>query len=181
MKHVISTILLIFSTIISLAQTAPEKIEVTIKEGQFLINKTEVSAGWRLDAVNMDLGINDRQRPGLNITHTYDDYGIVLFEKNYNKVASGILAELQFYIAAGDTNAVSPKGFFAGKMKIEKLNISSKLSWKKVKEKLKAYQLSDTYIEHSYRLAYNGLYIYFEFNKEDSQLLKVSIGKDQKK
>ena len=66
-------------------------------------------------------------------------------------------------------------------MKIEKLNISSKLSWKKVKEKLKAYQLSDTYIEHSYRLAYNGLYIYFEFNKEDSQLLKVSIGKDQKK
>lgn len=182
MKQVITAIVLVFSCIISFAQPAPEKITVSIKGGKFLINKTEVSAAWRQDAVSVDLGINDRRRAGMNITHTYDDYGIVLFEKTGdNKVASGILSEIQFYIAAGDTNAVTPKGFFVGKMKIEKLKISSNLSWKEVKEQLKGYKQSETYMEHSYRLANNGLYIYFQFNKDETQLLKISVGKDQKK
>jgi hypothetical protein len=182
MKQFIAAILLIFSGIISQAQPAPEKITVVIKDGTFLINKTEVSAAWRQDAVSVDLGINDRRRAGMNITHTYDDFGIVLFEKTGdNKVASGILSEIQFYIAAGDTNAVSPKGFYIGKMKIEKLKISSNLSWQEVKEKLKAYSLSESYIAHNYRLAKNGLYIYFQFNKEETQLLKISVGKDLKK
>jgi hypothetical protein len=66
-------------------------------------------------------------------------------------------------------------------MKIEKLKISSNFSWQEVKDKLKAYKQSDTYMQHSYCLAYNGLYIYFQFNKGETQLLKISVGNDQKK
>lgn len=180
MKYSMTAIAFIFSAVIALAQPAPEKIIVTIKDGKFLINKTAVSAGWRQDEVSMDLGINDRRRSGANVTHTYDNYGIVLFEKSLNNVASGILAEIQFFIAAGDSNAVTPKSFFVGKMKIEKLKISSNLSWNEVKEQLKAYKQTESYIEHSYRLAYNGIYIYFQFNQTETQLLKISVGKDKK-
>ena len=181
MKQLLTLAAFLLASMLSFSQPAPEKISVVIKGGKFSIAKTNVTESWRQDAVSMELGINDRRRAGMNVTHTYDDFGIVLFEKTQNKVASGELSEVQFYIAQGDTNAVSPKGFFVGKLKIEKLKISSDLSWQDVKEKLKDYKQTDSYIEHNYRLSNKGLYIYFQFNKEETTLLKISVGKDERK
>ncbi|MBP6022961.1 DUF7738 domain-containing protein [Ferruginibacter sp.] len=180
MKQLLTLTAFLFTCVLSFAQPSAKKISVVIKDGKFSIAKTNVTESWRQDAVSIELGINDRRRAGMNITHTYDDFGIVLFEKTQNKVGSGELSEVQFYIAQGDTNAVSPKGFFVGKMKIEKLKISSDLSWQNVKEKLKDYKQTDSYIEHNYRLSNKGLYIYFQFNKEETTLLKISVGKDQR-
>lgn len=181
MKQLLTLTAFLFTCVLSFAQPSAKKISVVIKDGKFSIVKTNVTESWRQDAVSMELGINDRRRAGTNVTHTYDDFGIVLFERAQNKVATGVLSEVQFYISQGDTNAVSPKGFFVGKMKIEKLKISGNLSWQDVKEKLKDYKQTDSYMEHSYRLADKGLYIYFQFNKEETILLKISVGKDERK
>lgn len=181
MKQLLTLIAFLFSCVLSFAQPAPGKISVVIKGGKFSIAKINVTESWQLDAVSKRLGNSDRRRAGMNVTHTYDDFGIVLFEKTQNKTGSGTLSEVQFYISQGDTNAVSPKGFFVGKIKIDKLKISSDLSWQNVKEKLKDYKQTDSYMEHNYRLANKGLYIYFQFNKEETTLLKISVGKDERK
>lgn len=91
MKQLFALIVFLFTCILSFSQPAPEKISVVIKGGKFSIAKTNVTANWRQDAVSMELGINDRRRAGMNVTHTYDDFGIVLFEKSQNKVGSGEL------------------------------------------------------------------------------------------
>lgn len=179
MKHLLIAIVVLFSITTVLAQPAADKITVTVKSGKFTIDKANVTDGWRQDAVSMALGINDRRRAGFNTTHTYDDYGIVLFETTKDNVATGVLSELQFFIAAGDTNAVTPKGLFKGKMQIEKLKISSNLSWKAVKEKLKGFKQTESYMDHNYRLAYKGCYFYFQFDDDETTLWKISIGKDK--
>ncbi|MGG9962964.1 hypothetical protein [Ferruginibacter sp. SUN106] len=179
MKQLLSTILFLFTVTAIFAQPAADKISVIIKAGKFTINKAVISEGWRKDVASVTLGMAERKRPGYNTTYTYDNLGIVLFEKNDDKLPSGILSEVQFYISAGDTNAVSPKGFFAGKMEVEKVKISSNLDWKTLREKLKDYTSSESYMEHNFRLAYKGIYIYFKYNNEETVLQKMSIGVDK--
>ena len=162
------------------AQKSAEKISVVIQSGKFIINKAIVTDGWRKDVVSVALGPAERRRAGYNTTHTYDRSGIVLFEKNEDKLPSGILSEIQLYFAAPDTNSVSPKGLYTGKLQIEGLKVSSNLAWTEVKEKLKDYALTDSYMEHNYRLSYKGLYIYFLFDADETTLRKISIGKDKK-
>jgi len=181
MKKVLSTTVFLFTLVLSFAQPAA-KIIVIVKAGQFTMQKINITNGWKFAPVGKALGtINDRKRPGFNTTHTYDDFGIVLFEKNKSdKVGTGILSEVQFYFAPMDTTTVSPKGLFTGKMQIEKLKISSSLTWADVKESLKDFELTDSYMEHNFRLAYKGLYFYFLFNDEETTLRKISIGKDMR-
>jgi hypothetical protein len=88
------------------------------------------------------------------------------------------LSEIQFYLAQGDTNRVTPTGFFVGKMHVENLKVTSAITPAELKNKLKDYIETNSYMEHSFRLSYKGLYIYFLFNKEETQLLKISVGKD---
>jgi len=179
MKQLLIAIMFLFSLTTLIGQPSAEKITAIIKGGKFTIDKAIVTDGWRQDAVSMALGINDRRRAGFNTTHSYDDYGIVLFETSKDNVGTGVLSEIQFFISTGDTNAVTPKGFFSGKLQIEKLKISPNLSWKTVKEKLKDFKQTESYMEHNYRLAYKGLYIYFQFDADETTLRKISIGKDK--
>jgi hypothetical protein len=179
MKQLLSAIFFLFATALLFAQPAADKISVTIKAGKFTIDKAVITDGWRKDVASVALGVPERKRPGFNTTHTYDNFGIVLFERNEDKLPSGILSEVQFYMAAGDTNAVSPKGFFTGKMQVEKVKISGNLDWKTLKEKLKVYTLSESFMPHSFRLAYKGIYIYFKYNDAETVLQKMSIGVDK--
>lgn len=180
MKQLLSAILFLFTTTTLFAQQpAADKISVTIKDGKFTIDKAVISDGWRKDVASVVLGIPERKRPGYNTTYTYDNFGIVLFEKNDDKLPSGTLSEVQFYISAGDTNAVTPRGFYAGKIQVEKVKISSNLDWKTLREKLKDYTPSESYMPHNFRLAYKGIYIYFKYNDAETILQKMSIGVDK--
>ena len=182
MKRLLTIIFFLFFITTIYAQSVAGKIVVTIKAGNFNIDKSIVTNGWKLDAVKAVLGNAERRREGFNTTHTYDHYGIVLFEKNSDKVPSGILSEVQFFLAAGDTNVVIPKGFFVGKIQVEDLKVSSTLTYKELMGKLKNYIEidDDSYMLHNYRLSYKGLYIYFKFNEAENTLLKMSVGKDLK-
>ena len=181
MKQIIVAIFFVFSLSSLFAQSAADKISVVIKAGQFNINKAMVTNGWKKDAVSVALVADARRRAGYNTTHTYDNFGIVLFEKNdESKLPSGVISEVQFYTASIDTNSVTPKGYFTGKMQIEGLKISGNLSWQEVKDKLKDYKQTESYMEHNYRLSFRGLYIYFLFDAAETTLKKISIGKDMR-
>jgi len=183
MKQFLALTLFVLSAASIDAQSAAQKISVKIAAGKFFINNTEVTKGWKQDAASVALGGNDRRRAGYNTTHSYDDFGIVLFERNTDdKLPSGILSEVQFYMAPMDTanNKVMPKGLFVGKLQIEDLKLTSAITATQLQAKLKDYVPTDSYMEHNFRLVYKGLYIYFFFNNEETQLLKISVGPDMR-
>ncbi len=178
MKRFFAAIICILFVSVVIAQPVANKINVNIKAGKFNINNAKVTNGWKIAPVTAALGTDERKRDGFNTTHSYDNFGIVLFEKNVEKVPSGIISEVQFWFSAGETNAVTPSGLFTGRMLIEKLKVTRDLTSEVLKEKLADYTNTDSYMEHNYRLANKGLYIYFQFNEDETRLIKVSIGAD---
>jgi ribosomal protein S8 len=181
-KKILIHFLLLFAVSgLVMSQTSPSKISISVKGGSLnLGKKNELSGEWLLTTATGYLGSSPRKRDGYNITHTYDDLGVVLFENAPNKVASGKISELQVHFSMPDVNEVVPKTGFVGKLTIEKLSLNKRTSLDEIKKKLKGYSESTSYIEHSHRLAKDGLYIYFQFNKEENELLKVSIGPDKR-
>jgi hypothetical protein len=182
MKKIIFHFLLLFSVSgIVMSQTSPSKISITVKGGSISMGKkNDLAKDWLLTTATGYLGSSPRKREGYNITYTYDELGIVLFENAPNKVASGKISELQIHFSMPDENEVVPKKGFTGKLTIEKLSLNKNTSLEEIKKKLKGYTESTSYIEHSHRLAKDGIYIYFQFNKEENELLKISIGPDKR-
>ncbi len=173
------------SSLNSIAQTATPKIIASVKNGQITIGKAVVTKNWSAAALLQVLDKkNDRRRAGFNTTHTFDRLGIVVFEKNdMQKLPTDTVSEIQFYFnfKAGDSNAVAAKEVFTGVLKIETLKITGNETPDLMKEKLKDYKVTDSYMEHNFRLSNKGLYIYFQFNDEEDKLMKISIGKDSRK
>ena len=173
------------SSLYSIAQSATPKIIATVKNGQFTIGKAVVTKNWSAASVLQVLGKkNDRRRAGYNTTHTFDKSGIVLFEKNdLQKLPTDTVSEIQFYLnfKQGDSNAVAPRQRFTGILQIENLKITGNETPGVLEEMLYQYIVTDSYMEHNIRLAYKGLYFYFLFNDTEDKLIKVSIGKDNRK
>jgi hypothetical protein len=175
--------LLLFPVLQSLiAQRDPGDVNVTIKSGEInLGKKNNVADDWSVQDGVSYLGTGARVRDGYNKTHTYDNMGVVLFESMVDKKASGKIAEMQVHFSIPEPNDVTPNTGFSGTLKIEKLTITSSTTLATLKSKLKGYTETESYLEHSHRLAKNGVYFYFQFDKTDTQLLKVSFGQDKRK
>ncbi len=155
-------------------------INAKIKKGKFTINKVQVNANWNLADFKSALSGTCREKNGYNKTHTYDDKGIVVFESMTNKVPTGAVSEIQFYLqAATETNDVVPKGIYTDEFKIEKLTLSKNISSKQMLKSLKKWKKSDSYMPNSYRMSKAGIYIYFQFSTDENSLIKVSVGKDK--
>lgn len=155
---------------------------VVIKKGVMKIDGVNVTADWSLSSFKKALGEPDRTRDGYNKTHTYDSKNVVLFEKVVDKKPSGTVAEVQYHYHVAESNNVTPTGStFSGTLKVDKLVVTRDLSSKTMLSKLKNWEKTDSYIEHSYRMASKGLYIYFQFNESEDKLEKVSVGPDKKK
>lgn len=152
---------------------------VLIKKKKFLINDVSVGQGWPVNDVIGTLGNNARVRTGYNITHTYDDLGIVVFEKAIDKQGSGVINEIQFHFIPV-SNEVAPKWGFRSEIKVDKLVVRKDLDKATVLRKLSKWKQSDSYMEHSIRLDNGEYYIYFQFSDDESQLQKISIGKNTK-
>ena len=174
--------LLLFPALQSLiAQKDPGDVSVTIKSGEInLGKKNNLADDWNVQDGIKYLGNGARVRDGYNKTYTYDDMGVVLFESLVEKVPSGKISEVQVHFSMPEANNVVPKNGFTGKLAIENLRVTSSTSIATIKEKLKDYKDTESYTEHSYRLAKDGLYIYFMYDKTDTQLVKVSVGQDKR-
>ncbi len=170
-------------TLNSIAQGTTGKLAVLVKNGRLTIGKTILSKDWTASSIIPVLGKkNDRRRAGYNTTHSFDGLGIVLFEKNDNQqLPTDTISEVQVYTGITDSNGVRPAHLFTGLLQIENLKLTGNETPQMIKAALKQYKVTDSYMEHNIRLAYNGLYIYFLFNNEEDKLLKISIGKDNRK
>lgn len=159
-----------------------QNISVTanIKKGKFLFNGINISNEWKSAPLISKLGSSYRLTDKYNKVYTFDNLGIVVFESKKDEVGTGNISEIQFHYKVTEDNNVVPQGTFSGKLQIEGLKASINVSYTTVKAKLKNYKISDSYMEHSYRLSYGGIYFYFRFNDTDTELYKVSIGKDNR-
>ncbi len=157
-------------------------ITISVKPGEFKINNVKVNAAWSLQDVKATLGEPDRVRVGYNKTHTYDRYGIVLFERVNNNVPTGVIAEVQVFLAPPvDKNEVVPTGIFTGVCKFNgKVYGSNDVNKGMLSKIFKKWTSTDSYIEHSFRYAAGGLYAYSQLDATESQLIKFSVGPDKK-
>lgn len=175
-------LLMLSAGVIANAQPKPENISITVKQGILNVNKVPLSKDWDVKKLIGVLGNLSRERSGYNRTYSYDSYGIVIFEKSPNKEPSGIVSELQVYFSEPkEKGEVATKGYFAGNYSIDGVTISRNTELNDLRVKLNDYEESESYTEHSYRFAKNGLYFYFQFNSTDDRLIKVSVGKDKEK
>lgn len=166
----------------SFSAITPEGLVVKVKKGNISVQGTKVVPGWSLNTFKTALGEPDRSRDGYNNTYTYDNLSVVLFEKKSDKKGTGIVNEFQLHYKVSDPNDVTPNGNgFKGSLKIDKLVVTSSLTPELMQSKLKAWKKTDSYIEHSYRMSNGPLYIYFQFNENETGLEKVSIGPNTKK
>lgn len=182
-KHLLSFIIFFSFLGIVTAQPADDEISVGLKNGSLVINKSAITPNWQVNSITKIIGTNARIKKGSNITHTYDDLGLVLFEASSteDKIPTGNLKEFQLYIAeATVANDVVPNGIYSGKLIIEGIKMINNLNAKDLRKKLidLEYIEGKTYMEHNFRFSKEGVYFYAQFDETESHLLKVSFGKD---
>jgi hypothetical protein len=154
-------------------------IAASISKKGFKINKINISADWSVTALLNELGTPDSVFSGYNKLHIYQSKGIVVFEKMESKRPSGKISEIQFFINKNtDDNTYNLRSNYTGALKMDKLVLNSSLSYTAAKAKLKKWKLTDSYTAHSYRYARHGVYVYLLFNDSETELMKVSVGKD---
>ena len=185
MKKTISILLLlaVFAAT-SYAQKTVKKLAITVQNGKLIMNKNNLSDKWLIAPAVEVLGVAIRQKDGYNKTHTYDNYGVVLFESKVESTPSGKLSEFQVYFSPlEEESSVSAKGYYNGTFTMGSLKLKKDMTADEVREKLLAdgYTESDSYSPHNFRFAKGGLYIYFLFDEIEQRLIKVSVGKDMTK
>ncbi|MDQ3111912.1 MAG: hypothetical protein M3R17_18655 [Bacteroidota bacterium] len=173
---------LLFLLFTSFNNVTPSGMNVTVKKGKFTINSVKMIPVWQLAACEKALGPEDRSKDGYNITHTYDDLSVVLFEPKVGEKGSGTISEIQFYITLpSDPASLAPTRAYKGKMKIGNLTVSAEMTPAQMRKGLKGWKETESYTDHNFRMAQNGLYVYFLFNDAETKLIKVSIGLDKRK
>ncbi len=174
MKKLLKLNLLLFTVFGLFAFTADtNNHKVKLKKGLLQIDNVKLKGEWQLVDIKNALG-KAREREGYNTTFSYDEKGIVLF----NPTNSTLVSEIQFYFnLPEDKNEVMPKGTYTGEIKVDKLKVNGQLTPSVMKKALKKWKLTDSYMEHSYRMQSAGVYVYFQFNTSESLLEKISIGK----
>lgn len=153
---------------------------IIVKKGKFTINNVNVTPAWNLAPILAVLGEDARKRDGYNTTYTYDNKGMVAFEPMKDKKQTGLISEFQTYFSIPEPNNVTPSKGFVGTIKIDKLVVTAALTPAVMMKKLKGWNKTDSYLSHSYRMASKGLYIYFQFNDDETSLVKISIGPDKR-
>lgn len=167
-------------SLLSFVAVVAKPISVKVKNGKFSINSVNVSQTWKSASLLNSLGPTYKVFIGANKVYTYSDLGIVVFESKDKEEGSGYISEIQFYLQLPEANSVTPTSPYTGNITIEKLAVINVLSWEQVKDKLKKYRHTQSVLSNNYRLAYKGLYMYFQFNETETQLIKLSIGKDER-
>ncbi len=171
---------LLFSLIASasFAQYPSSKMSILIKGGKIKLGKKDVSKDWKLQTFTTVLDTFSRKKTGTNRVHSYDNFGLALFEPSPQKVLSGLVSEFQIYLDAVEASNIVPKEFYEGKLTVEKTDISRNTTILDLRNKLKDYKETDTGENDKYRFSKDGIYIYFLYNSS-KKLGKVTIGKDK--
>lgn len=167
--------------LLSFAAGSGESPGGAISKQGFIYNKINISNNWSVAPLLADLGQPDSIFTGYNKLYIYKKKGIVVFEKMNGTSPSGIISEVQFFIDRNvGENAYNLTDNYTGTLKAGKLNLTPELSSTIAKSKLKKWHITDSYAENSYRFYNYGVYMYLQFNTDETRLMKVSIGKSSK-
>lgn len=149
---------------------------ITIGTKGAVLNKTTVSENWQVSNFITEIGAPERNREGFNKTHTYDKQGMVVFEKMINKQPTGTLSEFQMYYHVATPTEVTPTGIFSGTLTFNDLKLTKAISYEELLKHTEGWTLGKSYSLHSYRYTYPGISVFFQFNDDETELYKVSIG-----
>ena len=106
--------------------------------------------------------------------------GIVLFVKAKDEIALEEMVTMEFIFLKKDISSITPQELHHGSLMIENLKIDAGLTLATLRSSLSMYEVRNAYQPHNYRLFYKGINIFFEFNEEETNLMDVSIGPDNK-
>jgi hypothetical protein len=176
------SVVFVFTLVISalaISQTI-DYPKISIKKKKFMIGKQEVTSNWSINNIISELGPADRKKEGYNITHTYDNLGILLFENVSNKQATGTAAEIQIHFNP-ESNEVNPKNGYMEDIRIDKLKVNREVTSGSMLVALGKWKKTDSYIENAYRMSNGFVYVYFQFTPDELRLQKISIGKETSK
>lgn len=174
MKKIASTFvaILLFAVYTAIAQSNYS----SIKNGNFNINGCSVAPVWQYAPLDAALGQNSVNSTS-EYVHIFHASGVVVFERSKDGKGTGEISEVQiFYSASSDKN--TPEKFYSGVLRIEKLSVNKTMTITTVRNQLKNYIESKSYLAHNYRFEKSGIYMYFEFNESETELVKICIGKD---
>lgn len=181
MRKILFFSLLLLATMPAVfAQNSSSKLSIVLKAGKITVNKKDITKDWTIASAVKTLDSRVRKTPGNYIKYTFDDLGLVFFERTENKAATGELAELQIFTDAAEESDYTPKEFYEGKLKIEDVTLDQNSSIETVKAALKGYIEKEMSEDDIYRFSKNGVYILLRYN-DQKRLQKVCFGKDKPK
>jgi hypothetical protein len=180
MKKIFFFLLLLAAFPAAFAQNNSSRMSVVLKAGKIMADKKEITKDWTIASVIKMLDSGTRRTPGNYIKYTFDNLGLVLFERTENKIGTGELAELQFFVDATEETDYTPKEFYEGKLKIEEIEINQNTSIETVKAALSGYAEKEMSEDDIYRFSKDGVYILLRYN-EQNILQKVCFGREKPK
>jgi hypothetical protein len=150
---------------------------VSLKDGELSINKKCLSQTWLLSEFRNCLGDAEKQMDGFNKTHTYNNDGIMLYEKKNDTIPSGNIVEVQIYFDPKvDISERTPTKAYKYSLKIDQLKVNKNLSAKEMLNQLSGWTETASFSIHNYRMQKNNIYVYFLFNENETALQKISLG-----
>jgi hypothetical protein len=168
-------------SLLSFVSPASSGPAIVVKKGTFSIDKKAVNVDWALSNFKAALGEPDRAGGTYNKVHVYDKKCISVFEGYNNTEPSGIVKEMKIFYKVVDEGEYVPTGDgFTGTIKVDKLLLTKDLTPDVMKTKLKKWKETDSFMDHCFRMSDGRLYIYFQFNESETELVKVSIGPEKK-
>ncbi len=125
------------------------------------------------------LGKADRVDKGDNHVHTYDSMAMMLYS---TAADPGALTEIQAHFRVLEPDELTPKGKgFSGTITIDDVAITPSLKPAELEDKLTKWRNTGCHIDHCYRFACKGVYVFFQFNEDENELTDISIGPDKRK
>lgn len=144
--------------------------------GKIKINKIEVSKDWKVSAFKNVLGSAYREKTGqANIFYTYDSLGILFYENTLKKIASEKVTECQIFLDETEASPAYPTATYAGKIWVQKMEISNQTTIEEVRKKLADYTETTLDEYDKYRFSKDGLYLFLLYNKA-GRLARICFG-----
>jgi len=147
-------------------------LKISVSKGELKINKVKFSFPWTYEMFEKALGKSDRIYKGSNDIHTYDEKGIIL----YQKPGTPTVSDFNIYFNLKENYKFTPQSIFSGEFYIEGVRVDQNLSLEELKKKLPQYNFKESLIG-SYKGEYKGVYFYIDYNESQTEIIYISCGK----
>ncbi len=150
--------------------------EIVIDNGKLTIWGTEIDAEWKYSSFMTALGDPERKPDDTPQIEVYDSKGLMIWTESERKE----ITEFKVVFLPDSSYTIydwHTKGLYKGKVIIQGATVDANTSLADLTKAVPQYKWEKNGIE-SYDAAYNGIYIYAQFDAADQKLLWLAIGLD---